>query len=69
MRTWTHLERQRGGTGSTRGPGETQIEIDRRLIADRIVKLKVELDEVRRTRGLHRKQRQKVQFPTIALVG
>ncbi|TPW03615.1 MAG: GTP-binding protein HflX [bacterium] len=61
VRTWTHLERQRGGTGSTGGPGETQIELDRRLIADRIVKLK--------TRGLHRKQRQKVPFPTIALVG
>ena len=69
VRTWTHLERQRGGTGSTGGPGETQIELDRRLIADRIVKLKVELDEVRRTRGLHRKQRQKAPFPTIALVG
>ena len=69
VRTWTHLERQRGGTGSTGGPGETQIELDRRLIADRIVKLKGELEEVRRTRGLHRKQRQKVPFPTIALVG
>ena len=69
VRTWTHLERQRGGTGSTGGPGETQIEIDRRLIADRIVKLKAELEEVRRTRGLHRKQRQKVPFPTVALVG
>ena len=69
VRTWTHLERQRGGTGSTGGPGETQIEIDRRLIADRIVRLKAELEEVRRTRGLHRKQRQKVPFPTVALVG
>lgn len=69
VRTWTHLERQRGGTGSTGGPGETQIELDRRLIADRIVKLKGELEEVRRTRGLHRKQRQKVPYPTIALVG
>jgi len=69
VRTWTHLERQRGGTGSTGGPGETQIEIDRRLIADRIVRLKGELEEVRRTRGLHRKHRQKVPFPTIALVG
>ena len=69
VRTWTHLERQRGGTGSTGGPGETQIELDRRLIADRIVRLKGELEEVRRTRGLHRKQRQKVPFPTIALVG
>ena len=67
VRTWTHLERQRGGTGSTGGPGETQIE--RRLIADRIVKLKIELDEVRRTRGLHRKARKKVPFPTVALVG
>ncbi|MGQ2992222.1 MAG: GTPase HflX [Brevundimonas sp.] len=69
VRTWTHLERQRGGTGSTGGPGETQIELDRRLIADRIVRLKAELEEVRRTRGLHRKQRRKVPFPTIALVG
>ncbi|WP_339929246.1 GTPase HflX [uncultured Brevundimonas sp.] len=69
VRTWTHLERQRGGTGSTGGPGETQIELDRRLIADGIVKLKVELDEVRRTRGLHRKARKKVPFPTVALVG
>lgn len=69
VRTWTHLERQRGGTGSTGGPGETQIELDRRLIADRIVRLKGELEEVRRTRGLHRKARQKVPFPTVALVG
>ncbi len=69
VRTWTHLERQRGGTGSTGGPGETQIELDRRLIADRIVKLKTELDDVRRTRGLHRKQRKKVPFPSVALVG
>ena len=69
VRTWTHLERQRGGTGSTGGPGETQIEIDRRLIADRIDRLKAELEEVRRTRGLHRKARQKVPFPTVALVG
>lgn len=69
VRTWTHLERQRGGTGATGGPGETQIEIDRRLIADRIVRLKAELEEVRRTRGLHRKARKKVPFPTVALVG
>jgi GTP-binding protein HflX len=69
VRTWTHLERQRGGTGSTGGPGETQIELDRRLIADRIVRLKAELEEVRRTRGLHRKARQKAPFPTLALVG
>ena len=69
VRTWTHLERQRGGTGSTGGPGETQIELDRRLIADRIVRLKGELEEVRRTRGLHRKARKKVPFPSVALVG
>jgi len=69
VRTWTHLERQRGGTGATGGPGETQIEIDRRLIADRIVKLKAELEEVRRTRGLQRKQRAKAPHPTVALVG
>jgi GTP-binding protein HflX len=69
VRTWTHLERQRGGTGSTGGPGETQIELDRRLIADRIVRLKAELEDVRRTRGLHRKARKKVPFPSVALVG
>ncbi|MEH6698105.1 MAG: GTPase HflX [Brevundimonas sp.] len=69
VRTWTHLERQRGGTGSTGGPGETQIELDRRLIADRIVKLRADLQDVRRTRGLHRTQRKKVPFPTVALVG
>lgn len=69
VRTWTHLERQRGGTGSTGGPGETQIELDRRLIADRIVRLKAELEEVRRTRGLHRKARARVPYPTVALVG
>ena len=60
VRTWTHLERQRGGTGKTGGPGERQIELDRRLIADRIVKLKRELEEVRRTRGLQRASRRKV---------
>jgi GTP-binding protein HflX len=69
VRTWTHLERQAGGTGKTGGPGETQIELDRRQIADRIVKLKRELDEVRRTRTLHRTQRRKVPHPTVALVG
>ncbi len=69
VRTWTHLERQRGGTGSTGGPGETQIELDRRLIADRIVRLKAELEEVRRTRGLHRKARKQAPFPSVALVG
>jgi len=69
VRTWTHLERQRGGLGKTGGPGETQIELDRRLIADRIVRLKAELEEVRRTRGLHRKARRQVPHPTVALVG
>jgi GTP-binding protein HflX len=69
VRTWTHLERQRGGTGGTGGPGETQIELDRRQIADRIVKLKRELVEVRRTRGLHRAARKKAPYPTLALVG
>jgi GTP-binding protein HflX len=69
VRTWTHLERQRGGTGGTGGPGETQIELDRRLIADRIVKLKRELEEVRRTRTLHREARRRTPFPTLALVG
>lgn len=69
VRTWTHLERQRGGTGGVGGPGETQIELDRRMIADRIVKLKAELEEVRRTRGLHRKARNRVPFPSVALVG
>ena len=69
VRTWTHLERQRGGLGKTGGPGETQIELDRRQIAERIVKLKVEIEDVRRTRGLHRASRKRVPFPTIALVG
>ncbi len=69
VRTWTHLERQRGGLGKTGGPGETQIELDRRQIADRMVKLKAEIEEVRRTRGLHRAARKRVPFPTIALVG
>ncbi len=69
VRTWTHLERQRGGFGVMGGPGETQIETDRRLIADKIKKLKGELEEVRRTRALHRGARQRTPFPTIALVG
>lgn len=68
VRTWTHLERQRA-TGTTGGPGETQIELDRRMIADKIKQLKVELDEVRRTRQLHRTQRKKVPYPIVALVG
>jgi GTP-binding protein HflX len=69
VRTWTHLERQRGGLGKTGGPGETQIELDRRLIADRIDRLREELEDVRRTRGLHRAARKRVPFPTVALVG
>ena len=69
VRTWTHLERQRGGTGGTGGPGERQIELDRRQIADRIVQLKRQLEEVRRTRSLHRAQRRKTPFPVVALVG
>jgi GTP-binding protein HflX len=69
VRSWTHLERQRGGFGFLGGPGETQIEADRRLIGDRIVRLKKELDQVRRTRGLHRAARSRVPYPIIALVG
>lgn len=69
VRTWTHLERQRGGMGVMGGPGETQIETDRRLLADKIGKLKKELDEVRRTRALHRSARKRAPSPTIALVG
>ncbi|WP_416908678.1 MAG: GTPase HflX [Polymorphobacter sp.] len=69
VRSWTHLERQRGGFGFMGGPGESQIEMDRRLIKDRIVRLKAELEDVRRTRGLHRRQRQKAPWPVIALVG
>ena len=69
VRSWTHLERQRGGFGFLGGPGESQLEIDRRLIGDRIIKIKKELDEVRRTRGLHRKARAKVPYPVVALVG
>ncbi len=69
VRTWTHLERQRGGGGFLAGPGETQIETDRRLLADKMAKLRRQLEDVRRTRSLHRKNRQDVPFPTIALVG
>jgi GTP-binding protein HflX len=69
VRTWTHLERQRGGFGVMGGPGETQIETDRRLLDDKVGKLKRELDEVRRTRGLQRSQRRRTPMPTIALVG
>ncbi len=69
VRTWTHLERQRGGRGFLGGPGETQIEADRRVIADRIARLRRDLEDVRRTRGLHRAKRRRVPFPLIALVG
>jgi GTP-binding protein HflX len=69
VRTWTHLERQRGGFGFLGGPGETQIEADRRLLLDKIVKLKAEIAEVRRTRGLQRAARARVPYPTVALVG
>jgi GTP-binding protein HflX len=69
VRTWTHLERQRGGFGVMGGPGETQIETDRRLLAEKIARLKRELEEVRRTRGLHREARKRVPYPILALVG
>ncbi len=69
VRSWTHLERQRGGFGFLGGPGESQLEIDRRLIGERIVKLKRELEEVRRTRDLQRQGRRKATLPVIALVG
>lgn len=69
VRSWTHLERQRGGFGFLGGPGETQIEADRRMIDERLVRLKKELQQVRRTRGLHRSARKRVPFPVVALVG
>ena len=69
VRSWTHLERQRGGFGFLGGPGETQIEADRRLISTRIARLKREIEEVRRTRGLHRHARQRTPYPVIALIG
>jgi GTPase len=69
VRTWTHLERQRGGLGKTGGPGETQIELDRRIIADRIIRLKKELEDVRRTRGLQRRARSRAGLPAVVLVG
>ncbi|MET0545089.1 MAG: GTPase HflX [Caulobacterales bacterium] len=69
VRTWTHLERQRGGFGFLGGPGETQIEADRRLLADKIARLKKQLDSIRRTRGLHRASRKKVPYPIVAVVG
>lgn len=69
VRSWTHLERQRGGFGFVGGPGETQIEADRRLIDERIVRIKRQIAEVKRTRGLHRKARQRLSHPVVALVG
>ena len=69
VRSWTHLERQRGGFGFLGGPGETQIEADRRIIGERIHVIRKELEQVRRTRGLHRKSRQRVPYPSVALVG
>ncbi len=69
VRSWTHLERQRGGFGFLGGPGETQIEADRRLIRDRMARIRRELEQVKRTRGLHRDRREKAPWPVIALVG
>jgi GTP-binding protein HflX len=69
VRSWTHLERQRGGFGFLGGPGESQLEIDRRLIGERIARLKRDLDATRRTRNLHREARRRVPYPVVALVG
>jgi GTP-binding protein HflX len=69
VRSWTHLERQRGGFGFLGGPGETQIEADRRVIGERIDNIRKELEHVRQTRSLHRKSRQRVPYPSVALVG
>ncbi|MDJ0614669.1 MAG: GTPase HflX [Rhizobiaceae bacterium] len=69
VRTWTHLERQRGGLGFVGGPGETQIEADRRMIQERINRLERDLEKVRKTRSLHRSKRKKVPYPVVALVG
>jgi GTPase len=69
VRSWTHLERQRGGFGFLGGPGESQLEIDRRLIGERIARLRRELDAVKRTRSLHREARRRVPYPVVALVG
>jgi GTP-binding protein HflX len=69
VRSWTHLERQRGGAGFMGGPGERQIELDRRMLSERMTKLRKELDSVKRTRALGRKARAKVPFPVVALVG
>jgi len=69
VRSWTHLERQRGGFGFLGGPGETQIETDRRLLRDRIEKVRNDLEKVTRTRALHRSGRAKVPYPIVAIVG
>ena len=69
VRSWTHLERQRGGAGFMGGPGETQIEADRRMLQEKIIRLERELEQVRRTRQLHRSKRKKVPHPIVALVG
>ncbi len=69
VRSWTHLERQRGGFGFLGGPGETQIEADRRMIRERMARLRRELEEVKRTRSLHRARRNRAPWPIIALVG
>ena len=69
VRSWTHLERQRGGFGFLGGPGETQIETDRRIIQERMTRLERDLETVKRTRGLHRANRQRVPYPIVALVG
>jgi GTP-binding protein HflX len=69
VRSWTHLERQRGGFGFLGGPGETQIEADRRMIRDRMAKIRRELEAVKRTRTLHRDRRQRAPWPVVALVG
>src|SRR4249920_80583 len=69
VRSWTHLERQRGGFGFLGGPGETQLEADRRLIEERLAKIETELVKVKRTRALHRESRRRVPYPIVALVG
>ncbi|MGD6253821.1 GTPase, partial [Xanthomonas citri pv. citri] len=69
VRSWTHLERQRGGFGFLGGPGETQIEADRRMIQERMTRIERDLDAVVRTRGLHRQSRARVPYPIVALVG
>src|SRR5690242_11444616 len=69
VRSWTHLERQRGGFGFLGGPGETQIEADRRVIQERMTKIERDLETVKRTRSLHRASRKRVPYPIVALVG